>query len=305
MSTEYALEISGLHKEYENGFVALKGIDLKIKKGDFFALLGHNGAGKSTTINIISSLIKKTSGTVRILGHDLDTETETCKSLLGIVPQDSCTHYGKPLLEILIDQAGLYGVAPHDAKIRGLFWLDKMDLLDKVNVTTRELSGGMLRRFMVAKALMHSPKLLILDEPTAGVDVALRHDMWLFLEEINKLGVTIILTTHYLEEAEYLCKHIAIIKSGKIQVNTSMKELITSVQDEFYTLDIEGYTDQKLELEGVKFTLKDDNKTLEVQINRKLSISSCFSYLENHGIVIQSLRNSQNRLERIFMLYNE
>ncbi|RIY33209.1 hypothetical protein CKF54_03185 [Psittacicella hinzii] len=303
--TQYALEIENLTKVYDGGFQALKNINLKIKEGDFFALLGHNGAGKSTTINIISSIISKTSGKVKVFGHDQDTDIVACKNNLGVVAQEIIYDTNSNLLEGLIVQGGYYGIPFHEAKIRGLYWLDKMNLLDKAQNTTRELSGGMARRYMIAKALMHNPKLLILDEPTAGVDVSLRREMWDFLQEINNLGITVILTTHYLEEAEYLCKNIAIIQNGEIKVNTSMKQLITSENDDQYTLDISGYTDQKLEYPGVIFTLKDNNTTLEIIINKEISISKCFNYLDSVGITIQSLRNSQNRLERIFMRFED
>ncbi|MFC6276214.1 ABC transporter ATP-binding protein [Psittacicella hinzii] len=302
--TEYALEIENLTKVYDNNFQALKGINLKIEKGDFFALLGHNGAGKSTTINIISSIISKTSGTIRVFGHDLDTDLANCKINLGVVAQDIIYDQNSNLLEGLIVQGGYYGIPFKEAKIRALYWLDKMNLLDKAQENIRHLSGGMARRYMIAKALMHNPRLLILDEPTAGIDVALRREMWNFLKEINELGITIILTTHYLEEAEYLCRNIAIIKQGEVKVNTSMKKLITSEEDDQYTLDISGYNGQELALEGVTFSLIDDS-TLEILIKKSLSISKCFEYLDAQGINIESLRNSQNRLERIFMRYEE
>lgn len=303
--TKYALEIENLTKVYDNGFQALKNVNLKIKEGDFFALLGHNGAGKSTTINIVSSIISKTSGTVKVFGEDLDKNVVACKNFLGVVSQEIIYDTNSNLLEGLIIQGGYYGIPFHEAKIRGLYWLDKMNLLDKAQNTTRELSGGMARRYMIAKALMHNPRLLILDEPTAGVDVALRREMWDFLQEINNLGITVILTTHYLEEAEYLCKNIAIIKQGEIKVNTSMKALITSEEDDQYTLDISGYKDQELNFPGVQFKLRDDNTTLDILINKEISISKCFNYLDSLGITIQSLRNSQNRLERIFMRFEE
>lgn len=303
--TKYALEIKNLTKVYSNGFSALKGISLKIKEGDFFALLGHNGAGKSTTINIVSSIIGKTSGKVKIFGYDQDTDIVACKNNLGVVAQEIIYDNNSNLLEGLITQGGYYGIPFHEAKIRALYWLDKMNLLDKAQNSVRELSGGMARRYMIAKALMHNPRLLILDEPTAGVDVSLRREMWDFLQEINALGITVILTTHYLEEAEYLCRNIAIIKQGEIKVNTSMKELITSEEDDQYTLDITGYNNQELSLPGVVFTLKDNNTTLDILINKSLSISKCFNYLDQQGINIQSLRNSQNRLERIFMRYED
>lgn len=311
-NTTYALEIDNLTKVYDNGFTALKGINLKIKEGDFFALLGHNGAGKSTTINIVSSIIKKSGGKVKIFGKDLDTDLAACKALIGVVPQEPTLMFGISLLELLIYQGGYYGIPHDEAKRRAIFWLQKMDLWDKHQATVRELSGGMVRRFMIAKALMHSPKLLILDEPTAGVDVTLRRDMWHFLQEINALGITIILTTHYLEEAEYLCRNIAIIKSGQIQVNTSMKALITSLDDDLYTLDVTGYQVDKhgepeatkLNLEGCSFKVV-DKLTLEVAIDRSSSLSKCFSYLESQGISVISMRNSQNRLERIFVEFEE
>lgn len=303
--SQYALEIEDLTKVYDNGLMALKGVNLKIKEGDFFALLGHNGAGKSTMIRIISSIIKKSSGKIKVFGHDMDTDLAACQNLLGVVSQEPNINFSTPLIEALIYEAGYHGIGPEEGKKRALYWLDKMDLLSKAHDNVRQLSGGMVRRFMLAKALMHNPRMIILDEPTAGVDITLRHDMWKFLQEINALGITIVLTTHYLEEAEYLCRNIAIIKSGEIKVNTSMKELITSVESESYSLDITGYEGQELELPGVVFTLKDDNRILEVLIDKSLDISKCFSYLTAQGITIVSLRNTQNRLERIFMKYGE
>lgn len=301
----YALEINNLTKVYPNGLKAVNGISLKIQEGDFFALLGHNGAGKSTTINIISSIIKKTSGEVKIFGHDLETETQTCKSLLGLVPQEAAHEMGLPLMELMMQQGGLYGLSPHDTKIRAIYWLDKMGVLDKANSTIRELSGGMKRRFMIARALIHNPKLLILDEPTTGVDVGVRKEIWDFLKEINSLGVTVILTTHYLEEAEYLCRNIAIIQKGEIKVNTSMRELITSERKDQYTLDIEGYNGQELHYAGIDFKVLDEGHTLEVEIDRDINLSVLFNYLDTQGIQTISLRNSQNRLERIFLRYND
>lgn len=303
--TTYALEIKDLIKDYPGGFRAVNGINLQIKEGDFFALLGHNGAGKSTTINIISSILSATSGTIKIFGHELTKERQLCKSLLGVVPQDDHSQPGIPLLEILITQGGLYGISPHEAKIRGLYWLDRMRLLDRANHTIRDLSGGMRRRFMIAKALMHNPRLLILDEPTAGVDVSVRHELWDFLKELNEIGITIILTTHYLEEAEYLCRNIAIIQQGEIKVNSSMKELITSENMDFYTLDIKGYDGQTLEYKGISFKVNEEGNSLEVEIDRNMNISNLFNYLETQGIQTVSLRNSQNRLERIFLRYNK
>ena len=219
----YALEIKGLTKSYPNGFQALYGIDLNVQEGDFYALLGHNGAGKSTTIGIVSSLINKTEGSVKVFGYDLDTQLIEVKKQIGIVPQEFNFNQFEKVQDILVNQAGYYGVERKEALIRSEKWLKKLDLWDKRDQKSMRLSGGMKRRLMIARALMHNPRLLILDEPTAGVDIELRRSMWQFLQELNLHGTTIILTTHYLEEAELLCRHIGIIQQGKLVINTSMK----------------------------------------------------------------------------------
>lgn len=233
-----ALNISGLTKTYKGGVQALKGIDLTVEQGDFFALLGPNGAGKSTTIGVISALVNKTSGKVSVFGHDVDTELEAAKSCIGLVPQEFNFNQFETVLQIVVNQAGYYGVPRSIAKERAEKYLTQLDLWEKRNSPARTLSGGMKRRLMIARSLMHEPKLLILDEPTAGVDIEIRRSMWQFLEEINQQGVTIILTTHYLEEAEMLCRNIAIIDKGVIVENTSIKALLSKLNIETFILDL-------------------------------------------------------------------
>lgn len=235
-----ALEIEDLRKTYKGGFEALKGISLSVEKGDFYALLGPNGAGKSTTIGIISSLVNKSSGGVKVFGHDIDKELELAKQNLGLVPQEFNFNMFETVEQIVLQQAGYYGVSRADAKVRAQKYLTQLDLWDKRKERARSLSGGMKRRLMIARALMHEPQLLILDEPTAGVDIELRRSMWEFLKKINQEGITIILTTHYLEEAEMLCRNIGIINRGELIENTSMKSLLNKLQVETFILDLEA-----------------------------------------------------------------
>lgn len=294
-----ALDIKGLHKVYKSGTVALSGIDLAVKQGDFFALLGPNGAGKSTTIGIISSLVNKTSGSVKVFGHDIDTELEAAKSQLGLVPQEFNFNQFETLLQIVVNQAGYYGVPKKLALERAEKYLGQLGLWEKRHARSRELSGGMKRRLMIARALMHEPKLLILDEPTAGVDIELRRSMWEFLRQINQQGVTIILTTHYLEEAEMLCRNIAIIDKGQIIENTSMKALLSKLTLETFVLDVAGDI-AKVQLSGFNWRQLDDH-SLEVDVEKAQGLNPIFAQLTAQDIKVLSMRNKANRLEELFV----
>lgn len=294
-----ALEIKQLHKVYKSGTVALTGIDLEVQQGDFFALLGPNGAGKSTSIGIISSLVNKSSGTVKVFDYDLDTQLEDAKSQLGLVPQEFNFNQFETVLQIVLNQAGYYGVPRSVAIVRAEKYLGQLGLWEKRHARSRELSGGMKRRLMIARALMHEPKLLILDEPTAGVDIELRRSMWEFLKEINQQGVTIILTTHYLEEAESLCRNIAIIDKGQIVENTSMKNLLSKLNKETFLLDI-APTDAVITLEGYTFR-QTDSHSLEVDVEKAQGLNAVFSDLTAQGIQVLSMRNKANRLEELFV----
>lgn len=296
-----ALSITNLHKTYPNGFVALKGVNLNVEEGDFFALLGANGAGKSTTIGIISSLINMTSGQVNVFGHDVLTDTSRAKACIGLVPQEFNFNVFEPLEEILINQAGYYGIPRHVAKQRAEKYLKQLRLWDKRKEMARELSGGMKRRLMIARALVHQPKLLILDEPTAGVDIEIRRSMWEFLKQINDEGVTIILTTHYLEEAENLCNRIAIIDQGITKEQTDMKTLLSSLNNETFVLDL-NTNDHALpgSVDGCEMQTIDNN-TIEVTIAKTHSLNDLFKTLSDNGIDVMSMRNKTNRLEQLFM----
>ncbi len=294
-----ALEIKQLHKVYKSGTVALTGIDLEVQQGDFFALLGPNGAGKSTSIGIISSLVNKSSGMIKVFDYDLDTHLEDAKSQLGLVPQEFNFNQFETVLQIVLNQAGYYGVPRSVAIVRAEKYLGQLGLWDKRNARSRELSGGMKRRLMIARALMHEPKLLILDEPTAGVDIELRRSMWEFLKEINQQGVTIILTTHYLEEAESLCRNIAIIDKGQIVENTSMKNLLSKLNKETFLLDI-APVDAVISLDGYTFR-QADSHSLEVDVVKAQGLNGVFSALTAQGIQVLSMRNKANRLEELFV----
>lgn len=295
-----ALVIKNLTKTYKNGVQALKGVSFSVEKGDFFALLGPNGAGKSTTIGIISSLVNKTSGEVQILGKDLDTERSEAKRRVGVVPQEFNFNQFEKVFDILIAQAGYYGIPAKLAAERTEFYLRRLGLWEKRNSSARMLSGGMKRRLMIARALVHEPELLILDEPTAGVDIELRRSMWEFLQEINQRGITIILTTHYLEEAETLCRRIAIIDQGNIVENTDMKSLLETLQVETFVLDIESPLEKAPFIEGVDVRLK-DNRTLEVDVPKAAPLNDVFTALAKNDISVMSMRNKANRLEELFM----
>ena len=295
-----ALEITNLHKIYRNGFVALRGIDLHVEQGDFFALLGPNGAGKSTAIGIITSLINKTDGRVSIYGHDIDTHFAEAKSCIGVLPQEFNFNIWEPIEEILVNQAGYYGIERSDAYSRAEHWLRQLGLWDKRHEIARNLSGGMKRRMMIARALMHDPRLLILDEPTAGVDIENRRTMWDFLTRLNQQGMTIILTTHYLEEAENLCRNIAIIDEGRVIEHTSTRALINRLGNETFVLDLESRVAElpHLDCHAVRAI---DGFTLEVDIDQGAGISSLFDALNHTGIKVLSMRNKTNRLEQLFM----
>jgi len=295
-----ALLIDNLHKTYRNGFEALKGISLSVEAGDFFALLGPNGAGKSTAISIIASLVNKSSGRVSICGHDLDREREAAKRQIGLVPQEFNFNMWEPVVEILVNQAGYYGIPRKLAYMRAEDYLQRLDLWDKRHTQARWLSGGMKRRLMIARALVHQPRLLILDEPTAGVDIEIRYAMWQFLREINRQGTTIILTTHYLEEAENLCRNIAIIDHGRIIERTGMSQLLGQLNAEQFVLYLDRPLTSAPEVPGYGLTLQDAH-TLEVEVRREQSMNELFARLTQQGIAVLSLRNKQNRLEQLFM----
>ncbi|MDB1123043.1 ABC transporter ATP-binding protein [Vibrio algarum] len=295
----YALEIENLKKTYSGGFEALKGVTLQVKKGDFYALLGPNGAGKSTTIGIISSLVNKTSGGVKVFGYNIDTHLEQAKQYLGLVPQEFNFNQFETVEQIVIQQAGYYGVSKELAKKRAEKYLTQLDLWEKRSERARTLSGGMKRRLMIARALMHEPKLLILDEPTAGVDIELRRSMWDFLQKINAEGITIILTTHYLEEAEMLCRNIGIINRGELIENTSMKDLLNKLHVETFILDLHAGS-PKPQLHGVNSVVF-HNDSLEIEIDKSQGLNFVFSQLTEQGINVLSMRNKANRLEELFV----
>lgn len=295
----YALEISQLTKQYAGGVQALRGIDLKVSAGDFYALLGQNGAGKSTTIGIISSLVNKTGGKVSVFGYDIDTDLVLAKRQLGLVPQEFNFNPFETVLQIVLQQAGYYGVPHKLAQERAKTYLTQLDLWEKRDERAMRLSGGMKRRLMIARALMHQPKLLILDEPTAGVDIELRRSMWGFLKTLNAQGTTIILTTHYLEEAEMLCRNIGIIQHGELVENTSMKALLGKLESETFILDL-GSKNPLPQLEGYTFRLT-DTSTLEVDVRREQGLNGVFAQLNAQGIDVLSMRNKANRLEELFV----
>ncbi len=296
----HALEITGLRKTYKNGVEALKGIDLTVKQGDFFALLGPNGAGKSTAIGIICSLVNKSAGSVSVFGHDLGRDIDAAKSCIGLVPQEFNFNQFEPIVEIVINQAGYYGINRKLAAQRAEQYLKQLGLWEKRRVMAGELSGGMKRRLMIARALVHEPKLLILDEPTAGVDIELRRSMWKFLKEINQQGTTIILTTHNLEEAEALCRHIAIINHGETIENTEMKSLLMRLQTETFILDVKDSLQNVPCVSGYKIE-KIDATTLSVDVNKEQTINEIFAELSTCGIHVLSMRNKTNRLEEMFV----
>jgi ABC-2 type transport system ATP-binding protein len=297
-----AISIKNLRKTYDNGFEALKGISLEVEQGDFFALLGPNGAGKSTTIGVISTLVNRSAGEVEVFGRNVDSHVYETKLDLGVVPQEVNFNLFERVEDIVITQAGYYGLPRTLAKERCDKYLRQLGLWDKRRDRSRSLSGGMKRRLMIARALVHEPRLLILDEPTAGVDIELRRSMWDFLIELNRQGTTIILTTHYLEEAEQLCRNIAIIDKGTIVENTSMKSLLAEIDSQVFVLDV-----LKADLPQAALCLKDfdartlDDQSIEVTVRRGGSINAVFAQLENAGVVVTSMRNKTNRLEQLFI----
>ncbi len=296
----YALSVHALTKTYKNGVQALKGIDLQVEQGDFFALLGPNGAGKTTLIGITTSLVTKSGGTVEVFGHDIDRELEAAKSCIGVVPQELNFNMFESPLTIVVNQAGFYGIDRKVARVRAEKYLKQLQLWDKRNSMARGLSGGMKRRLMIARALMHEPRLLILDEPTAGVDIEIRRSMWDFLREINASGTTIILTTHYLEEAETLCRNIAIIDGGLIAERDRMSSLLSRMNTETFVLNLREALDEVPDLAGYPTTLVDPH-TLEIEVSREQPLNDAFLRLTQLGIHVVSMRNKVNRLEEIFM----
>lgn len=295
-----ALAIKDLRKTYAGKFEALKGIDLEVETGDFFALLGPNGAGKSTTISIITSLVTKSSGKVEVFGVDTDDNHSLVKKYIGLVPQEFNFNQFEPLTDILTNQAGYYGIPRKIAVERCEKYLKLLDLWDKRKVSARQLSGGMKRRLMIARAMVHEPRMLILDEPTAGVDIEIRRAMWGFLQEINANGTTIILTTHYLEEAESLCKNVAIINKGEIIENTSMRKLLNSINQETFVLDLSEPVTSLPTIDGIEMKLIDED-SIELTVERKHELNSTFTTLSEHGILVSSMRNKANRLEEFFI----
>jgi ABC-2 type transport system ATP-binding protein len=296
----HALTVRGLVKTYQNGAQALKGIDLEVEQGDFFALLGPNGAGKTTLIGILTSLVNKTSGDVKVFGHDLDRELEVAKSCIGVVPQELNLNGFESLETIVVNQAGFYGIPRAIARQRAEIYLTKLGLWDRRAKMSRMLSGGMKRRLMIARALMHEPRLLILDEPTAGVDIEIRRSMWEFLRELNARGTTIILTTHYLEEAEALCRDIAIIDGGRIIARDKMGGLLRSLQTETFVLNLRNAVSAAPVIEGYPIKLIDDH-TLEVELTKDQNLNEVFARLSAASIPVLSMRNKVNRLEEVFM----
>lgn len=295
-----ALTIRGLKKQYGDSVAALKGIDLDVAPGDFYALLGPNGAGKSTTIGIISSLVRKTAGSISVFGYDTDRSFSQAKQCIGVVPQEFNFNIFEKVQNIVLNQAGYYGLPRSVAKNQAEKYLRKLGLWDKRNEPARNLSGGMKRRLMIARALVHQPRLLILDEPTAGVDIELRRSMWDFLTEINAAGTTIILTTHYLEEAETLCRNVAIINKGEIIEDTSVKRLLTQLNRETFVLDCKNALVECPQVEGYLLRQK-DTQTLEVELEKGRALNDLFGQLTAYGVEVVSMRNKVNRLEELFV----
>jgi ABC-2 type transport system ATP-binding protein len=295
-----ALSVRGLTKIYANGVQALKGIDLDVEQGDFFALLGPNGAGKTTLIGIITSLVNKSAGTASVFGHDLDSALERAKSCIGVVPQELNFNQFETPLTIVVNQAGFYGIPRSVARVRAEKYLRQLQLWERRNGQARALSGGMKRRLMIARALMHEPRLLVLDEPTAGVDIENRRSMWEFLQDINAHGTTIILTTHYLEEAESLCRNIAIIDKGQIIERDRMGNLLRRLHDETFVLNLRSPLAAAPQVTGFALTRVDDT-TLEAEVSKSQSLNELFAQLTPLGIEVVSMRNKVNRLEEVFM----
>ncbi|HET8691499.1 MAG TPA: ABC transporter ATP-binding protein [Steroidobacteraceae bacterium] len=295
-----ALSIRGLTKSYSNGVQALRGIDLDVAEGDFFALLGPNGAGKTTTIGIVTSLVTKSGGTVKVFGHDIDRAHDRAKTFIGLVPQEINFNQFEKVFTVVVNQAGFYGIPRRQAVDRAEKYLRQLQLWDKRDHVARSLSGGMKRRLMIARALVHEPRLLILDEPTAGVDIEIRRSMWSFLRGINAEGTTIILTTHYLEEAETLCRHIAIIDGGRIIENDTMAGVIRKLSQETFVLNFRCPAATVPQLAGYGARLVDDH-TIEVDVRREQGLNGIFASLSQQGVEVVSMRNKVNRLEELFM----
>ncbi|HEU4664844.1 MAG TPA: ABC transporter ATP-binding protein [Dokdonella sp.] len=300
MTTTPALDVVELKKTYANGVEALKGVSLRVEPGDFFALLGPNGAGKSTLIGILSSLVNPSSGDARIFGVSIREQRSAAMRLIGLVPQELNFNMFEKPFDICVNQAGFYGIARAQAGMRAEKYLKQLQLWDKAFQPSRTMSGGMKRRLMIARAMMSEPKLLILDEPTAGVDIEIRRSMWKFISAINAAGTTVILTTHYLEEAEQLCRNIAIIDKGRIIENTSMKSLLSKLDVETFVLDLERPVDSLPEVPGVAFG-RIDEMTLEAEMSREHDLNSMFAALTASGIAVRSMRNKANRLEELFV----
>jgi len=296
----HALVVEDLRKVYRTGFEALKGVDLRVDEGDFFALLGPNGAGKSTLIGIVTSLVNKTAGRVQVFGHDLDRDPEAVKASLGVVPQEFNFNLFLPVAEVVINQAGYFGIPRREAKARTEMLLKKLDLWERRRSEMRSLSGGMKRRLMIARALVHRPRLLILDEPTAGVDIEIRRAMWDYLRELNAEGTTIILTTHYLEEAESLCRNIAVIDHGRIEAVAETQALLAGLDAETFVLNLGRPLNQLPSIPGFTLTTVDAT-TIEVHLRRGQSLSELFGALGRLGVDVVSMRNKQNRLEQLFL----
>ncbi len=296
----YALQIKDLRKTYSNGVEALKGVSLNVDEGDFFALLGPNGAGKSTLIGIVSSLVNATSGESLVFGASVQTQRSLAMSHIGVVPQEMNFNFFEKPFEIVVNQAGFYGIPRRIATVRAEKYLRQSQLWDKAFKTARTLSGGMKRRLMIARAMMNEPRLLILDEPTAGVDIEIRRTMWEFIKAINEAGTTVILTTHYLEEAEQLCRNIAIIDHGRIVADTDVKSLLASLQVETFVLDLRESIQQPPQVEGMQIIMT-DARTLEASVPKQKSLNSLFAALDQKGINVLSMRNKANRLEELFL----
>jgi len=294
-----AVQIAGLKKTYSNGTQALRGIDLEIEQGDFFALLGANGAGKTTTIGVLTSLVNKNEGSVKVFGYDLDTQINDLKRHIGVVPQEFNFNIFEKVIDIVVQQGGYFGVPRKTARKRAEKILKALELWDKRNTTSRELSGGMKRRLLIARALIHEPKLLILDEPTAGVDVELRHGMWKYLKELNKSGTTILLTTHYLEEVEQLCKNMAMIREGKVIAQDRVSKLLRSLEKQTYVLEV---CDVKKDLKVKGFDLNVVSKReIEVEISAKEPITSLIQALSDAGVLVNEIQPKTNRMEQLFL----
>lgn len=295
-----ALSIQNLKKTYKNGFQALKGVDLEVESGDFFALLGPNGAGKSTMIGIISSLVTKSSGSVSVFGHDLAKDNERAKACIGLVPQEVNFNQFETVKNVVMNQAGYYGIPRKQAAAQVEQCLKQMDLWDKRDTVSRRLSGGMKRRLMIARAMVHAPRLLILDEPTAGVDIEIRRAMWQMMQEVNKQGTTIILTTHYLEEAESLCRNIAIINNGEIIEKSAMNDLLNRIHTDHFVLDIAQELESAPTIEGYEIELT-NHRSLNVAVPKSLGLNRLFQQLSSLQIEVLSLKNKSNRLEQLFI----